>query len=110
MSSKINSRLNQHSGTVLNWQKEASGISGNAEHGKFRVTIYSDYIVRIQLTREDFFEDFSYSVVAKPSNVNWDIADASDSIRITTSKLALIINKNSLTFHFQNHDGQTVNK
>src|SRR5687768_3797255 len=110
MSSKINSRLNQHSGTVLNWQKEASGISGNAEHGKFRVTIYSDLIVRIQLTREDFFEDFSYSVVAKPADVDWDIAEASDSIRITTSKLALIINKDRLTFHFQNHDGQTVNE
>ncbi|HET9487526.1 MAG TPA: glycoside hydrolase family 31 protein, partial [Chryseosolibacter sp.] len=107
---KIKSRLNEHSGKILHWQKESSGISGTTERGKFRVTIYSRAIFRIQLTRDDFFEDFSYSVIASPSAADWQVTESGDSIRITTPLLILIIQKDHLTFRFENHDGKTINE
>lgn len=103
-------RLSQNPGQLLHWKKESFGISGTTERGKFLVTIYHDSVIRIQITREDFFEDFSYAVIASPSAIQWEITDASEVIRITTPKLVLIIHKNFLSFHFQNHQGETINQ
>lgn len=103
-------RLNERSGKVLHWEKESCGISGTAENAKFKVTFYSDSIARIQLTREDFFEDFSYSVIATPVSLALQIADSPEAIRITTHKLILLIRKDSLSFHFQTLQGQTINQ
>lgn len=110
MGGKLRTRLNEHSGRVLNWNKEPFGISGNAENARFLVTLYGDSIVRIQVSREDFFEDFSYSVIASPLQSVMQIADTPDVIRITTSKLILLIRKDRLAFHFQNLQGQTINQ
>lgn len=110
MSGKLVSRLSEHSGKVLHWQKEPFGISGTAEHGKFRVTIYQDAIIRVQITREEIFEDFSYSVIAKPSPTPWEVAETPTHVRIETSKLVLLISRQSLGFHFQTASGQTINE
>ncbi|MDQ2658427.1 MAG: glycoside hydrolase family 31 protein [Bacteroidota bacterium] len=103
-------RLSERSGKVLHWEKESCGISGTAESAKFRVTFYADSIARIQLTRDDFFEDFSYSVIATPVSMALQIADSPETIRITTRKLTLLIRKDSLSFHFQTLQGQTINQ
>lgn len=110
MPAKLTSRLNEHSGKILHWQKEASGISGKAEHARFLVTVYHDAIVRIQITREDFFEDFSYSVIATPSPVSWQVEDTAETLRLSTAKLVLVIRKDRLSFHFQDPLGQTLNE
>jgi alpha-glucosidase len=110
MSAKIKSRLAQHPGKVLHWQKETSGISGKTEQGQFLVTLYGESIFRIQLTREDFFEDFSYSVVATPPSLDWEVKEAAGSIRIATSRLVLLIRTDSLSFCFQDHTGRTINE
>jgi alpha-glucosidase len=107
---KLMSRTNQHSGKILQWQKEATGITGMAEHAKFRVSLYGDSIFRIQLTRDEFFEDFSYAVIADPCQDAFDIADNDDVIRIATSSLVLLIRKKGLSFHFQNHQGESINQ
>jgi alpha-glucosidase len=110
MSGKIKSRLNQHSGKVLNWKKDAFGISGVTEHAKFKVTVYGESIFRIQLTRDDFFEEFSYSVIAGPAKVDVQISDSPDVITLTTQILTLRIGKSPLTFQFQDSNGQTINE
>ncbi len=110
MSPKLIPRLSQNPGQLLHWKKESFGISGTTEQGKFLVTIYHDSVIRIQITREDFFEDFSYAVIASPSAIQWEITDASEVISISTSKLVLIIHKNPLSFYFQNHQGEIINQ
>lgn len=110
MGGKLKTSLSEHSGPLLNWRKEASGISGQLQNLIFRVTLYGDSIFRVQLTREDFFEDFSYSVIATPAESEIQVADSQDVIRITTSKMVILIRKNPLTFHFQNLQGQTINQ
>ncbi|MEO5599552.1 MAG: glycoside hydrolase family 31 protein [Cyclobacteriaceae bacterium] len=110
MSSKINSRLNQHSGRIVRWEKNLLGITGTTEHSKFLVTIYDDGVIRIQLTREEFFEDFSYATIASPQERIWEVADGTESILMTTAKLRVIINKDPLSFHFQTLTGETINQ
>lgn len=110
MSGKLVSRLGIPSGKVLHWQKEAYGISGRTENAKFLVTLYDDSIFRIQITRDEFFEDFSYSVVATPQLLQWDVTETATELRVSTSKLTLLIRKDRLAFHFQNHRGKTINQ
>lgn len=110
MSEKLNSRLNQHSGRVLHWKKEAFGISGTTDVGKFLVTVYQEAVIRIQITRDEVLEDFSYSVIASPADVSWEVKDSTEVIRIRTSKVILLIKKNPLSFHFQNHQRETINQ
>jgi alpha-glucosidase len=87
-----------------------SGISGTTELGKFLITVYTDSIIRIQVTREDDFEDFSYATVAVPQRVDWQIDDTNKHLRITTAMVTLIIQKENLNFHFQNQEGETINQ
>jgi alpha-glucosidase len=110
MSAKIHSGLNQHCGKLLHWEKTESGITATAEHGKLLLTIYDENIIRVQLTREAYFENFSYATIASPKRCEWEIADTDETIRITTGKLIVLIQKKVLSFHFQNHLGQTLNQ
>ena len=110
MGGKLKSRLNEHAGRVLHWQKEADGISGTCERAKFLVRVYTDGIFRVQLTRDDEFENFSYSVIAAPRAVSFEIADSHDVITIRTQQITLRIGKKSLNFHFLDSQGQTINQ
>jgi alpha-glucosidase len=106
---KIKSTLSEHSGKVLHWEKETHGISGRAERAKFLVTIYGESIFRIQLSRDDFFENFSYAVIASPTPISFDVADHDDMLVVSTSKVVMTIRKNPLSFQFRNHAGQIIN-
>src|SRR5690606_3049142 len=77
---------------------------------RFKVTFYGDEIARVQLTREAFFEDLSYSVVGTPKRVSMTVAEDESSIRITTPKVVLSIAKSPLSFRFQNLDGTIINE
>jgi alpha-glucosidase len=110
MCAKIKARLNEHPGKVIHWQKEASGISGVAEKGRFLITLYGDSIFRMQLTREDFFEDFSYAVVASRPSVTWEVREDDRTITIKTATLVLQIAKDPLTFRFLNLEGKIINE
>ncbi|HEY9486867.1 MAG TPA: glycoside hydrolase family 31 protein [Chryseosolibacter sp.] len=102
--------MNEHSGKILSWQKDSAGILGIAERAKFRVMLYSDSIFRIQLTRDELFEDFSYSVITSPGSPFWDITESPEALTIRTSKIVLIISKDHLAFHFQTIQGVTINE
>jgi alpha-glucosidase len=108
--SKLISRLNQNSGKLLHWEKGSAGISGKTERSNFRVTVYNDSVVRIQITRDDFFEDFSYAMIASPQKCDWRIEESDDTLRMATSKVVVVIQRQNLSFTFQNLHGQILNQ
>ncbi len=110
MSGTFHSRLNQHSGRILHWEKDDAGISGSTEHARFRIRLYGDSIVRVQLTREDSFEDFSYAVIAEPVALNATVSDTADAIKVATPRLVVEIDKNPLSIRFLTPDGDTINE
>jgi len=110
MGKKLKSRLSEHAGKVLHWQRETNGLSGKCENSQFRVTVYREGIMRIQITRDEGFEDFSYSVINPPQDLVFQIVDGDDVITVRTSRMTLLIGKAPLNFHFQNAGGQTINQ
>src|SRR5690606_14995290 len=92
------------------WQKETFGITGTAEHGHFRVSVYNDAVIRVQLARENFFEDFSYAVVGTAAAVSWQVSDNAEAISLSTDSVVLTIRKDRLSFRFANREGVVINE
>ncbi len=105
-----NTSLSQSLGNLKEWKKESFGISGETTHEKFRILVYTESIIRINLTASEAFEDFSYSVVAKPDGNNFTITEKESYIEIQTSKTILTIQKNPLRFRFATLDNKTINE
>ena len=83
---------------------------GETKNGKFRVQLYNDNIVRIQVTKEKYFEDFSYSVVAEPQADGITILDQEENLVLKTSSFVLTITKYPVRFSFYTTKDQLINE
>ena len=105
-----NASLSQSLGILTKWSLDRFGINGETENGKFRVLVYNDHIVRITITKEDRFEDFSYAVIASPTSHNHTAAEHSDHIEIRTNAVILTVTKNPVRFSLKTVHHQLINE
>src|SRR5688500_14887883 len=110
MSGKFKSARSQSLGKIVSSQQVKSGLIGKTDHGQFRVQFYNEFIVRISVTREEDFEDFSYAVVAEPTNTEITFHESDDALNLSTGKFTARISKNQARFQFQNHEGKIINE
>jgi alpha-glucosidase len=96
-------------GKLVRWEKTAHGIEGSTDQGRFRVTAYTDQMIRIAITQEDFFEDFSYAVVATPQ-VTPALQEQPEHLVLSTASVRLVISRNPVRFSFQTSTGQIINE
>jgi alpha-glucosidase len=97
-------------GEIRTYHLIEQGIEGNAQNGCFRVQFYSNKICRVQLSKESYLEDFSYSVIAKPETSEFNLVDSEKGLFIKTSSIQLAINRPLLSFTFLTLSGDVVNK
>src|SRR5215472_11627705 len=50
-------------GAVISYRKTDHGIEGRTAQGSFAVSVYSEQVVRLQVSRKDRPDNFSYSLV-----------------------------------------------
>jgi alpha-glucosidase len=110
MSAKFNSTHNTSIGNLTSWNKTSEGLSGETTHGRFRVQLYNDAIVRISITQEETFDDFSYAVIAQPGSGNHDIVEDNDQLVIKTSRLTVYIHKHPVRFKFVDLHNKVINE
>ncbi|MBS1680139.1 MAG: glycoside hydrolase family 31 protein [Bacteroidetes bacterium] len=104
------STTSQRLGNVTSFKNEGAVFCADTTHGKFRITVYSESIFRIAITRQTDFESFSYSVVADPETIKTDCQESAEQITIKTKACRLIIDKNPARFSFQTLDGNIINE
>jgi alpha-glucosidase len=104
------SSLSHSLGNLLNWKQESNGLSGETTFGKFRVLVYNSNTVRIQVTREREFENFSYAVVASPQDENISIIDQPNDIVLKIAGFVLVTTKSPVRFSFYTHHDQVINE
>lgn len=97
-------------GNLVEWSADKNGILGITDSGRFRITVYSDNIIRVTATRETVFEDFSYAVVAVPDVAGFSIDETGNSIAIKTRALTLTFAKSPVRFTFHTHDNRVINE
>lgn len=107
--SKFKSRRSTQIGKIVSWQKESFGISGRTESASFRIIVYADSILRVTITQETSFEDFSYSVVAVPSPIPFDVSESENEIQVSTPGCKVIIQKKKFNVAFLNSEDKLLN-
>ncbi|HYG20365.1 MAG TPA: TIM-barrel domain-containing protein, partial [Ohtaekwangia sp.] len=109
MSGKINSVLSQSLGTLKQLNKIDHGWTGETTHGHFRILTYADSIFRITISQQPF-EDFSYSVVAGPSDTKVQLDETAERIELKTETVILQISRNPVRFTFLTPDRLVINE
>jgi alpha-glucosidase len=100
----------QRLGDIQGVRKTASQLLAETSFGRCQVTIFSPLVVRIAITRDETFEDFSYSIVATREEVNVVVQDFEQQLILKTNALQLVIEKRPARFSFQTLDGKIINE
>src|SRR5215831_823409 len=85
-------------------------ITADTSLGKFKVTVYNPYVIRVAITRDDEFENFSYATVASQEGTKIIMQNLDSNLIIQTSSLQLLIEKNPARFSFQTLEGKVINE
>jgi alpha-glucosidase len=107
MSFQTNTVINP--GIVQEIKTEKTGASGRSEHAQFKIDFVGDGIVNIKFTRQPDFEYFSYAVVEVNAEPPLDINDSSSHFEIQSSKLKVVVQKDSSHISFYNKQDQLLN-
>lgn len=110
MSSKLNNTLSQSLGDLEVWKNENNRLVGETTNGKFRIQIYENAIVRVTVTKNPTFENFSYAVVADADESIPEVNDLAEAIEIKTKFGVLKITKTPVRFIFLDHNGNVINE
>ena len=102
--------VSQRLGSLKSVSTTDSTLCAETTYGKFGIKLYSPNIFRITASRDEKFEDFSYSVIASPENLKIDWKDSADQISIETSACQLIVYKNPVRISFQTSEGKIINE
>lgn len=110
MQKHFHSALYKSLGDLSSWSQDEFGLTGETSYGRFRILMYNDNTARIQVTREQYFEDFSYAVTAAPAKTSFTLLDQADNLVLKTSALVLVVSKNPVRFSFYTHHDQLINE
>ena len=110
MSSTLKSSLSKSLGNLTKWTRQPDGLSGETDLGRFYVTVYNDRIIRINITQEARFEDFSYAVVASPQSASYVIEEHLHTVELRTSAMMLTITRSPVRFVFKTLDHRVINE
>lgn len=110
MNSKFHSSTSKSLGTLIQVEQNQNEIIGNTTHGTFRVTAFAPSVIRISITQQEAFEDFSYAVVAKPEPIKAHLHDEGERLIFSTDAVRLVIQKNPVRFSFQTHQSEIINE
>jgi alpha-glucosidase len=108
--SKSTNKRSQHIGDVLSWKKSSIGINGVLTTGIFKIEFYSPTVVRLCVSRNIEFNDFSYAVISKPTEVSFQVDETHELLAIKTESLIIKLYKNPLTLIFCNLAGEIINE
>lgn len=94
------------------YQKTKNGVEGKTDTGFFRISVYSDNVIRVQFSKESKLETFSYSLVNNelPNFSDFQISESQNKIFINTSTIHSEINLQSFGVIFKNKNGEIINE
>ncbi|MCF8231279.1 MAG: DUF4968 domain-containing protein, partial [Bacteroidales bacterium] len=102
--------LSQSLGNLIRFARYQQSLLLETDRGRARVTVYSQGVIRIQASRQDFAETPSYSVVASPATTYYSIEEKSACYILKTNALQLSITKSPVRFDFLTLEGEVINQ
>jgi alpha-glucosidase len=106
----FNSVVEQSVGNLVSWEMQVEGLTGKADNAMFQIRFYTENIVRITFTRQDSFEDFSYSIIAGSAMPTVDLEDSPDKLILKSALLEVHVSKKPVRLTFLNQKGEVINE
>lgn len=100
-------------GRIISYKKVTGGIEGKTATAIFDVHAYSDNIIRVRVSKNKAFVDFSYALVDNkiPSFKDLVITDDDNSISLATNAVRVQIEKSpAFRVIFKNKEGEIINE
>ena len=99
-------------GKIISYKKIPGGIEGKTATAIFDVHAYSDNIIRVRVSKNKAFNNFSYALVDnKIPGVNIQTKEQGDNIILSTSAIDVAIEKTpSFRVIFKNKKGDIINE
>jgi alpha-glucosidase len=96
-------------GNLISWTSSPHGITGVTDNGYFKVVQYNNSIVRITISRNAQFEDFSYAVIAHPAGAP-TINESDNEIEVVLENFRTVITKYPVRFKFVTNNNEVINE
>jgi alpha-glucosidase len=106
----FNKAVSQSIGNLNKHNLIATGFEGETTTCKLKATVFSPSIIKITMTQQKFFEDFSYSVIEKPGAVKFELTEDHNQLTLQTEAVKLVVSKAPLRFSFYNNEGVVLNE
>lgn len=97
-------------GSFAGFKKNESGVLISTGQGALRLILFSESIVKVSLTRTGEFDDFSYAVCQQPQPVSFEVAEDRATLKISTSKVVILIAKDPVSISFLSLSGDVINE
>jgi len=105
-----NSFRNQSFGKVIDWHPSSDGLQGRSAFAYFKLSVYSEGIIRVQASRFSSFESNPYSVIVEPKNTPFEIEDFGKQVELTTSLLRVRLHLDAFSLSFFDSQGKLLNQ
>lgn len=102
--------LSKSLSSVTNVKEFDEGIILNTTNGNVKVQVYSPTVIRIQATKENSFNNFSYAVVVNARTGLYKLENINEQLTLKTDSCELIIRKNPLRFVLKDMQGVILNE
>jgi len=97
-------------GTFKEFISSADGGEIKASNGKVKISCYSPTTIRIQITRQESYSNFSYAVIGASQKDICKSTNANDRIEIKTDSCTLVITKSPIRFTLLDKKGNILNE
>lgn len=77
-------------------------------NGRVKIDVYSAEIIKFHISKQTVFDEFSYSVIAKPQNVPYTINENNTDLSIVTDSLIVKFSRNPVRFSVYNKTGVLI--
>lgn len=103
----------QSVGSILSYKTTPGGVSGRTAAAIFEVRAWGDGIIRVRVSKNKAFRDFSYSLISRqpPTSAPVDVREQEDRITLSTSLLTVVIDKSpGFRVCFKDKQGNIINE
>jgi alpha-glucosidase len=86
---------NSSLGKIISFEKTKNGIEGKTQNEIFEISVYSENVIRVQISKNKKIDDFSYALVSNenPNFSDFTIDEYSNTIFLSTKSLKVEIEK-----------------
>lgn len=97
-------------GNFKSVKKTAGSWIISASGGCLKLTPYNENMIRVQVSENNTFDEFSYAVIASPVTVKSTVTEKADLLEITSGNIRVQVYKKPVRIVFSNLTGQVLNE